>query len=689
MIRPPVPSPGSPRSPGGKRSPEGRRLPCSLLPDVLALLLLLFFCVSAPGSLSAQIPPDSLRRPPDSLPPDTLPAEQALPDSLQEQEAAGDSVSAQDTIPAVRLPALVRPLSPGWETGVWEWDREALLGSRALTLADLVAEVPGAVPVRGGDFGAPRTVTAFGAGGGRIRVFRDGLEILPLEGSVTDLSRVGLAGLERVRVVRSAGEIRIELESLLTADGRPYSLIEAGTGDLNTNLFRGTFSHPRAVGGAVALSMDRVDTQGLRREEPGAGTAAWVRYARPLTKRGVVAVDFARSSSDRGDLFAPETARRSDWSVRTRWDLLPGLRGDVYYASSSLSTEEPDTFDFGLETRTQVGGILSLDSRWLRGRAHLRRLSGEGLPGTSAAVEVASGLPSVGGVAGELEWDSWESRSVSRTRFRAWTVPFFGLSLFAERGGGEYGLPYLAPVPTPDDTLSGGEGGETEGADSIPSVVPGPRFSETTGTRFGFQFRWREVSLGAARLTVESDSLFPLGLPSDREGAVFPGGKREGFEVSGRFPLYPRGLFVGGSYQWWDQPDEIPGTGAGSSPDEDPLAPGGLPWRYLPRDNYKAEVSFHDTFLPTGNLEVWFDLGVRGREPMATPIPEDSEAVGLVPVVVPFYQSWFVRLQIRVVTVRAFIMWENFTVRQRNQDLPGRVLPPTRSLYGVRWTMWN
>jgi hypothetical protein len=56
---------------------------------------------------------------------------------------------------------------------------------------------------------------------------------------------------------------------------------------------------------------------------------------------------------------------------------------------------------------------------------------------------------------------------------------------------------------------------------------------------------------------------------------------------------------------------------------------------------------------------------------------------------VPFYQSWFVRLQIRVVTVRAFIMWENFTIRQRNQDIPGRIFPATRSIYGVRWTMWN
>jgi hypothetical protein len=59
------------------------------------------------------------------------------------------------------------------------------------------------------------------------------------------------------------------------------------------------------------------------------------------------------------------------------------------------------------------------------------------------------------------------------------------------------------------------------------------------------------------------------------------------------------------------------------------------------------------------------------------------------PASVPFYQNWFVRLQIRIVTVRAFFMWENFTIRQRNQDFPERILPATRSIYGVRWTLRN
>jgi hypothetical protein len=56
---------------------------------------------------------------------------------------------------------------------------------------------------------------------------------------------------------------------------------------------------------------------------------------------------------------------------------------------------------------------------------------------------------------------------------------------------------------------------------------------------------------------------------------------------------------------------------------------------------------------------------------------------------VPFYQSWNAHLMIRVVTVRLFLRWENLFLRQNNQDLPGRLLPTTRVMYGVRWTLRN
>jgi hypothetical protein len=67
--------------------------------------------------------------------------------------------------------------------------------------------------------------------------------------------------------------------------------------------------------------------------------------------------------------------------------------------------------------------------------------------------------------------------------------------------------------------------------------------------------------------------------------------------------------------------------------------------------------------------------------------PEGEE--GFVYGRVPFYQNWYARLQLRIVTVRIFMGWDNFTIRRDLQDFPGRLLPITRAFYGIRWTMWN
>jgi hypothetical protein len=521
--------------------------------------------------------------------------------------------------------------------------------------------------------------------------------MLPLEGSVVDLARMGLGGLRSVRVVRSATDLIIELESVLAEGGQPYSLVEAGTGDLNSNLFRGTFSHPRALGGVVALAMERVDTRGPRGEEPGVSQGVWLRYARPLPWDGVLVFDYGSRSSEREGLYSPGSASRSDWSLRTRWNPFNGFVGDLYYGSSSIKTEEPDTLPFDPRSRTQAGAILSYDSPWLRASGHMRKLSGDGLPETTAHVQARTLMGRFGGLSGEMTWEDWAGKSVSRNRFQAWTSPVWGLSLFAEWGSGEWGLPYLpAVVPSPADQAPDPEDemDDTEPVDSFPPVVPGPRFAEHTGTRYGARFNWRGFSLSGALLEVESDSLFLMGLPTDRAGGTQVGGIRKGFEAAARVPLYPHGFSLVGWWQKWDQADDV----YEGSPDQDAgttlLPEAETPWRYLPSESYLASLSFHDTFYPTGNLEVWFDLGARGRSPMAVPLMEEVEMGGgenvrAVPSMVPFYQSWFVRLQIRIVSVRAFIMWENFTVRQRNQDFPGRILPATRSLYGVRWTLWN
>jgi hypothetical protein len=178
------------------------------------------------------------------------------------------------------------------------------------------------------------------------------------------------------------------------------------------------------------------------------------------------------------------------------------------------------------------------------------------------------------------------------------------------------------------------------------------------------------VGLSAARLRLDTDSLLILGLPMDRDGLTLPGIERSGWEFAGRVPLsfVLDGLSFDGSATFWDE-------GA----------------RYLPKRSYQGGFVYHDTFLPTGNLELWGSLGVEGRDPMLVPLadPAAVPTEEAEPTQVPFYQSWYALIQVRVLQLRIFVAWENFTVRKGNRDFPGRNLPIFRAHYGIRWYLWN
>jgi len=108
-----------------------------LLPVAIVALL----AVAAPAT--AQVPVDSTGTPTPTgtggAPP--VPGQdptQVVPDSLAQE--------GQDSLPAdtifYNLPALENRVPSGFATGVWEWDREAILTSTANTLAELLSELP-------------------------------------------------------------------------------------------------------------------------------------------------------------------------------------------------------------------------------------------------------------------------------------------------------------------------------------------------------------------------------------------------------------------------------------------------------------------------------------------------------------------------------------------------------------------
>lgn len=594
------------------------------------------------------------------------------------------------------LPALTTGAPSLREAGVTAWDQDAILRSPALTLLELLAQEGDLLPLRYGDYGAPEAIVGAGVAGGRIRLFVDGVETLPLYSAVPDLSQVALAAVSEVRVERSAGEVVIRLTSLEPDDPRPMSRVEASTGDLDTNFFRGTFVHPRALGGTIGLSLERADTRGRGGNDPGSRQGLWVRYALHRGDDMALAVDY-RKGTARSELDSiPASIDRSSWTVRGRAALAEGLVAELYTGSSSVAADDDGFTPIDL-TQRQHGARLSFERElgaeplrvllhpvpraigdpepeppvrgdhgriWARGEGRL--FSGPELPSRTLGVSAGAEWSTVGGVAADLRSDAWadaiREESATVRGVRGWTRALYGLSLFGGWDSGLRGSRIQEPrmlVPEPDSLID---------PDTIPAPDPVGAFhlSDRTSLRAGARFALGPVDVSGLWQRVEVDSILPVDLLGARVGQAVAGDEVTGFEVTGRvgLPMLLDGLALTGSLQQW----ETAGV-------------------YRPGRRYTGGLDFHDIFK-AGNLELQASAQVQGRDPMLLPWVEgEGDEAALVRV--PFQQSWDLWLQVRVLTVRIFIRAENVGLRAGNQDFPGRLLPQTRSIYGIRWTLWN
>lgn len=634
------------------------RCPRARCRAVLGLLLPLGCALVFPVVADAQEPPDSLPAADSVQLPDSL-----LADSLQ----VADSAAADSLPPPPVLPRLRDARAVSGAPGVWEWTREALEGRRGHTVWELLTEIPGVVPIRSGDYGSPQTAFSSGQAGGGLRVFFDGIEHLPVEGSIPDLNRLPLSGLERVRVVRRATHLEVHLDRYEHADPRPFSYIEAGTGDLSTNLLRGVFSLPRAVQGKLAVGLERIDTRGRGGNTPGAATLGWARYSIHHGDRAGLQAEVRNAATDRTDSLAlPASVTRRDWTLRGLWSPTEATLLTAWAQSTSFSPKDSgDVLPSRDTDRRQFGfraGAAAGDFR-IDGTARLNQ--GDGLVEQEFAVDASWSHEGRHGVAVSAWRQSWDGESGTGIDGRAWVSPLPILQLFAEGGMGDRAVPWVPLRPTGsvlDSLLMRLEVND-----------PGPRFTHQETVRAGAEVAWRGLRLRGSYVRTEADSVWPAGMPFDRGGPVLGLADRTGWEAEARLPLWPDGLAIQGGVHVWDRSDSVA-------------------YLYMPEHGYHAALSFHNTYLPTGNFELWVDLGAQGRPEMTVPLAFDAaETPTGSPelAVVPFYQNWFFRLQMRIVSVNIFATIENLTLRSFNQDVPGNLLPRTRSLYGVRWPLWN
>lgn len=138
----------------------------------------------------------------------------------------------------------------------YEWDRQQLFATGALTLVDLLDRIPGITTFRSGWLATPQTAT-YNNDFSRVRVFYDGIEIDNLDsrtGGILDLSSIQIWTLEHVSIERSANELRIYLRTWRVDNTDPYTRADVATGNEDTNLYRGFYGKRLNNGGSIQFA---------------------------------------------------------------------------------------------------------------------------------------------------------------------------------------------------------------------------------------------------------------------------------------------------------------------------------------------------------------------------------------------------------------------------------------------------
>src|SRR5690606_41014721 len=120
--------------------------------------------------------------------------------------------TAQDTLPPEPpppLPVMPAAIPTGFATGVWEWDRDALIAEPFLTVSDLLDRIPGVVPLRTGLYLHPEAASTWGSSAGATEAIGGAYTLWPLDDPTFDLSHRVAGRLESVRIERRGAGPRI------------------------------------------------------------------------------------------------------------------------------------------------------------------------------------------------------------------------------------------------------------------------------------------------------------------------------------------------------------------------------------------------------------------------------------------------------------------------------------------------
>ncbi|MQA89149.1 MAG: TonB-dependent receptor plug domain-containing protein [Gemmatimonas sp.] len=600
------------------------------------------------------IPEDTVRIP---IPPDEA-EEDTIPTELREQ--------AESSVEVPVIPPFPDILPSGWATGSWVWTREEFAQLPGLTLLDFLELLPGITRFRAGGFGRPVGLTAMGFAGARLRVFLNGYELDSLGSGMPELEALSLYDVSSLRIERSLMGIRVEVETYELHRPEPYSIVELGTGASQIRLLRALFSrgirrHTTATG-----AFDIVSTSGVGINEDYSQSNAVFRLSHGFNDDTGLELEWRRTGIDRSGTVYPREYTRSDLVLRGTRRLTDRLFLQAIVGRSSAE-EKADTVIPELLRTTQgvLRGAYSSERFGLEATTRVRDSGDPPSPMPTFEAGLRSVLRPVRGLRLETEGDlaNADGTAASSVRVTATATPFAPLSVFGSVTAGTRFVPHYFPVQVPDTI----EGPPEEPLDTVlVDVLADSLFvADVTGWRGGVELSGPFGALGIAAFGSTGTDLGPFSLPFDRGSPTVSGESLLGGEAFFNIgvPGTSGALRLEGWYTHFDD--------GGSRP-------------YVPTSIGRAGIVFHRAYYE-GQLEPVVRIeGIRrGRAfvPEEPGLPFDTSTDP--------YQLLNFYFTLRIIDVRAYLIWENILNDQTAIDMPG--VPPAfpRIVYGVSWRFTN
>jgi hypothetical protein len=583
-------------------------------------------------------------------------ADSVLRDSLAKRDSLHPKVPPRDSIkaPFARAPMPV-PIEIGHSL---IYNRDAIFASGAVTLQDLLDQIPGVTGLRAGWIASPMS-SAFMGDVRRVRVFFDGVEydeLDPRTGGILDLTQVQLWTLEELRIERGATEVRVYTRTWRVDRTTPYTRTDISTGDQQTNLYRGFFGRRWGSGEGVQVGAQQYGTTPPLRGSPSSDATTLL--GRVGWAHGGWSVDgFAlRSSRNRGTIF-PQSIRGV-----TQLDSLPALQSTRMDAYLRAAYGDPER------------------GPWLQAIASSL---GYNIEHGSAATTFGASAP--------------DTAKHDTTLFRAQYVLTGGVTLA--------GLRLDAA-----ERLRVGEAHRLWTPTARAEFVSGPlalsAFAEGRGPD---SIERAEV---AARLTPLSfvSLLGTAGRSKDHHG-VDSSGTANFLRAEAAIRFF--GLWLGGGIIRRDSVLLLPPRVFGPyGAVEEPAATGftgriegtlykalranitGIRWNdssgfYRPRYQARSEIYLATNWLsrfPSGNFGVLASLSHEYRSKTLYPLSQDAGAIAVTSV--PDSRVYNFHLEIRIVS--AVLSYQFRNIRgDPYQLVPGYLMPRLNQFYGVRWEFWN